>query len=71
MGRQLAQDPPVIPVKTILRTDPVLGILLDAVNIEPFPAWAHHAAMPTRARSRRLTGLIAVVELIIRHQRAC
>ena len=49
MRRQLTQDPPVIPVKTILRADLVLRILLDAVNIEPFRAWANHPAMPTSA----------------------
>ena len=49
MRRQLTQDPSVIPVKTILGTDMVLGILLDAVNIEPFRAWANHPAMPTSA----------------------
>lgn len=47
MRRQLTQDPSVIPVKTILGTDLVLRILLDAVNIEPFRAWANHPAMPT------------------------
>ena len=49
MRRQLTQDPSVIPVKTILRTDLVLRILLDAVNIKPFRAWANHPAMPTSA----------------------
>ena len=71
MGRQLAQDPPVIPGKTILLTDPILGILLGAINIEPFPAWTNHPPMPTPTRSRRLTGLVPPVRLIIRHQRAC
>ena len=49
MRRQLTQDPSVIPVKTILGTDLVLRILLDAVNIEPFRAWSNHPAMPTSA----------------------
>ena len=49
MWRQLTQNPSVIPVKTILRADLVLRILLDAVNIEPFRAWPNHPAMPTLA----------------------
>ena len=49
MWRQLTQDPSVIPVKTILGTDLVLRILLDAGNIKPFRAWANHPAMPTSA----------------------
>ena len=71
MRRQLAQDPPVIPVKTILRADPVLRIFLGAINIEPFLAWANHPVMPTRARScrpTRLTGLLPAFWLtILRH----
>ena len=61
MGRQLAQDPPVIPGKTILLTDPILGILLGAINIEPFPAWTNHPPMATPTRSRRLTRLTSTV----------
>ena len=71
MRRQLAQDPPVIPVKTILCADPVLRIFLGAINIEPFLAWANHPVMPTRARSCRpikLTGLLPAFWLtILRH----
>ena len=71
MRRQLAQNPSVIPVKPILCTDTVLGILLDAINIEPLLAWTNHPPMPTSVRSRRLIELIIAIQLIIRHQRAC
>ena len=61
MGRQLAQDPPVIPGKTILLTDPILGILLGAINIEPFLAWTNHPPMATPMRSCRLTSLVSPI----------
>ena len=65
MRGQLAQDPPIIPVKTILRTDPILRIFLGAINIKPFPAWTNYPAMPTRVRSCRLTGLLPALWLVI------
>lgn len=71
MRRQLAQNPSIIPSKAILCTDTVLGIFLGAINIKPFLAWTNHPPMPTPTRSRRLTGLVPPVRLIIRHQRAC
>ncbi|ATO41773.1 hypothetical protein BA20089_06280 [Bifidobacterium asteroides DSM 20089] len=61
MRRQLAQDPPIIPIKTILRTDTVLGILLGAINIEPFCAWTNNPPMATPMRGCRLTSLVSPI----------
>lgn len=71
MRRQLAQNPSIFLVKAILLADPVLGILLCAINIEPFLARTNHPPMATPTRSCRPTGLISAVQLIVFHQRAC